>query len=152
MKKLFYLFLLLGGVLFMSSCGDDENVPGDNYVRLSVDGTNYEQTQLSVSVSNQFGTEAISIVAPLTDYSLLLNLPTSAQVGSSVSFDAISASTSITFSSPSATFFPEGEYTVTSHDTNSRIMTGTFSFDALAAPFDTTPALVITNGEFSVNY
>jgi hypothetical protein len=124
---------------------------GDGDVTATIDGNSWEATD--VIASYQGFVDILNITASDdNDASIALNMPVTAEAGDVFDLSTFSQSYSAQYLQSTTSFFSaqSGNITITSHNTSTNEIEGTFEFDA--GIFGQPTAHSITNGAFSVTY
>lgn len=150
MKKFFFLFALLGMGLFLGSCSDeDEETP--DFLTADINGTAFTAETINTLLDNSLGAELVFISGSTAEYAISINIPTSAAANTTTAIDENDLGI-LFVDSAGNSLLTIGEVTLTTNDTEGRIMAGTFTFNAMDDVANPTNEHQITNGAFKVTY
>jgi len=151
MKNLFYLFLLVASISFVS-CSDDDTAEPQLFITATIDGDSFEADGITAIGDDGLGELLIFITGTenSSNFSIGLNIPASAPVDQE--FIVEEDDLAITFTDAQANaFFTVGALTITELDQTTNIIQGDFNFTA-TNDADSTDVHTITDGSFRINY
>ena len=151
MKNLFFLIALATTFTFFS-CSDDDSATPDFFVTAQINGQSFDADQIVGVGDTSFGELLVlsSGTETSTDFAIGLNLPASTALNTSqvIEMDDLA----ITFADADENaFFTVGQVTISSFDTDAKIMEGTFDFVA-TNDSDDTDIYNVTDGAFRIQY
>lgn len=151
MKNLFFLIALATTFTFFS-CSDDDSATPNFFVTAKIDGQDFEADQITAVGDTSFGELLVfsSGTETSSGFAIGLNLPASTPLNASQVIEMDDLAITFTDADENA-FFTVGQVTITSFDTDAKIMEGTFDFEA-TNDADATDVHTITEGAFRIQY